>query len=92
MGQAYPNPSEFEGEKGTACIRSTNDKDTQYVPLSTITGSKKDQQLLKNQSKTEIVVKEMSKKEPEQAEIYICNIYTNSDDTVTHLCWGISRT
>ena len=43
--------------------------------------------MLKNQSKTEIVVKEMSKKEPEQAEIYICNNYTNPDDTVAHLCW-----
>ena len=42
MGHAYPNASEFEGEKATASIRSTNDEDTQYVPLSTITGSKKE--------------------------------------------------
>ena len=44
--------------------------------------------MLKNQSKTELDVKEMSKREPEQAEIYICNNYTNPDDTVAHLCSG----
>ena len=50
MGQAYPNPSEFEGEKGTASIRSTNDKDAQYVPLSTITGSKKEESAVAKES------------------------------------------
>ena len=50
MGQANLNPSEFEGEKGTASIRSTNDKDAQYVPLSTITGSKKEESAVAKES------------------------------------------
>ena len=86
MGQAIPKPSEFEGEKGSTHQKHQwqrhsicNFKDDHWR------GSKKE-------SKTKIDVKEMSKKEPEQAEIYICNIETNPDDTVAHLCWGISRT
>ena len=87
MGQAIPKPSEFEEEKVNTRIRRTNDKDTQYVTFKCNhrRGSKKE-------SKTKIDVKEMSKKVTEQAEIYICNIYTNPDDTVAHLCSGISRT